>query len=262
MWARPASTGWSHLPEDAQALFSLNLELSQGASKSGQMPPAWLTLGARILPVPGRTPVGAPRHWDSLQHLCILFSYGCCPWLCRGWGQWALQSFSSAPREGIALVLLLGSVVILISGVAGVCSWRLKQDFHPSDGLWRWPCWELVLQWRTFHSLIQPPVFLPPSNSSGSSRASSRMPLGCLPSRLAVGQGWMPPLSCSGLLWLLHGWVVALWQGDDTAPKCSPAPHLSAEEGACCFLPALTRIDQASAVWETELYLHSLSHPH
>jgi len=53
--------------------------------------------------------LGAPA--TSLHPL----SYGCCAWLCRGGGWRALQCSSSAPPEGIALVLSLALVVLVTS---------------------------------------------------------------------------------------------------------------------------------------------------
>lgn len=69
----PHLTGWSCFPGDAQSQFFFNLESLRDVSKSSKIPPAWLNLRARNLPLPGRTPGCSKALQFPKQHLCIPF---------------------------------------------------------------------------------------------------------------------------------------------------------------------------------------------
>lgn len=146
------------------------------------MPPAWSPLEARILPVPGRTPV------DSKALGCLPMSVS-----------FLTTAFPSSTEDEDS---------------------KLKFPWYchcnPAENTWQPLAFQvLVVVPLIWSSFIQPQVFLPlpsPSNSTNSSPMSSGCPWAssvpmAKPGRLAVGHMRIPSLSCPGVLWLL----LAMW---------------------------------------------------
>ena len=222
---------------------------------------AWSTLAARILPIYGRTSVGAPKHLGrALGCLCIPFLTAAATGS-SGDEDGQLCSAPQVPRThslGLAAAIQLKKpdslrhlqvLVVLISWGACICSLKAEARF-PSI---RWalnvapPGAGIAVK-----NLQQPcpaSVFLPqssPSNSTTSSSSSSRMSSGCpqassvpvaKPGRLAAGHGRVPWGIATAAL-PGDGTVTWGWRGSPcTSPPGAPPPGIPRRKASGLLAP-------------------------
>lgn len=218
---RSPATGWSCLPEDAQPLFSLNVEpASQQLPSMEKCPWPW----NKNLSHAWQDTSGCSKALEPLASSVHLISYCCCSWLHRGWGQWALQCFSRRYSKVFPLLFSWKSPMALGS----FWSWwfsspeellpggwgknLLHQENFKCDPARSCPCSSLTTLQPSSLCLLQ---VIPP--------APQRLPLGChCPSSEAVqavsgAQEDVLLLSHPRALWLLR----ALWHGGSTTPPPS-----------------------------------------